>query len=339
MTVTFHLSSYATKFDTVEVDSTFYRAPSLATVRGRYAKTPKGFLFAAKVPQSITHEKMLVDCKNELGSFLKTMDAFFAPPPKTSVPPPQSRVLLERGAVMILRILLLAVSLLFAAELARPQAGDISKRLGLGKQGKLTDSKVASGLKEALQVGATNAVKLTGKPDGYFRNQAIKILMPKNLQPLEKGLRAVGYGPNVDDFVLSMNRAAEAAAPPAKKIFLDAILAMTFEDAHKILSGSDTAATNYFKLKTTDSLTTAFRPVVEKTMDENSVTKQYKELAGQAQNIPFMKSPNLDITSYVVSKALDGLFYMLGQEEKKIRKDPAAQTTSLLKEVFGRATH
>jgi len=202
-------------------------------------------------------------------------------------------------------------------------------------QGALSDSKIASGLKEALQVGATNAVKLTGKPDGYFANPAIKILLPKNLRPVETGLRAVGYGPKVDSFVLSMNRSAEAAAPAAKKIFLDAILSMSFDDARKILSGSDTAATDYFKQKTTPQLTTAFSPIVKKTMEQNSVTKQYEALTGKAQSLPFMKNENFDITSYVTSQALNGLFYMLGQEEKKIRKDPAAQTTSLLKEVFG----
>ncbi len=202
-------------------------------------------------------------------------------------------------------------------------------------QGALSDSKIASGLKEALQVGATNAVKLTGKPDGYFANPAIKILLPKNLRTVETGLRAVGYGPKVDSFILSMNRSAEAAAPEAKKIFLDAILSMSFDDARKILSGSDTAATDYFKQKTTPQLTTAFSPIVKKTMEQNSVTKQYEALTGKAQSLPFMKNENLDITSYVTSQALNGLFYMLGQEEKKIRKDPAAQTTSLLKEVFG----
>ena len=133
-----------------------------------------------------------------------------------------------------------------------------------------------------------------------------------------------------------MNRSAEAAAPAAKNILGDAILSMSFDDARKILSGGDTAATDYFKKKTSEQLTTAFRPVVEKTMDENGVTQQYKALAGQAQSIPFMKSPNLDITQYVVSKALDGLFYTLGEEERKIRKDPGAQTTNLLREVFGR---
>jgi hypothetical protein len=133
-----------------------------------------------------------------------------------------------------------------------------------------------------------------------------------------------------------MNRSAEAAAPAAKKIFIDAVMAMSFDDARKILSGGDTAATDYFKSKTTDQLTAAFRPVVEKTMDQNAVTQQYKQLMGQAQSIPFMKSQNLDITNYVVSQALNGLFYELGQEETKIRKDPAAQTTSLLKQVFGK---
>jgi hypothetical protein len=146
----------------------------------------------------------------------------------------------------------------------------------------------------------------------------------------------MGYGSQIDAFILSMNRSAEAAAPAAEKIFADAIVSMSFDDARKILSGGDTAATDYFKSKTTEQLTAAFKPVVEKTMDENGVTQEYKEIVGQAQNIPFMKSPELDITQYVVSKALDGLFYELGEEERKIRQNPAAQTTNLLKEVFGK---
>lgn len=235
---------------------------------------------------------------------------------------------------MTIRTTFLGLALLFSILPAFGQTDEISKRLGLGSQSLLSDSKIASGLKEALQVGATNAVKLTGKRDGYFGNQAIKILMPKSLHPVEQGLRAVGYGPKIDDFVLSMNRSAEAAAPAAKKIFIDAVLAMSFEDARKILSGGDTAATDYFKSKTTEKLTATFRPVVEKTMDQNSVTQQYKQLVGQAQSIPLLKSQNLDITDYVVSQALSGLFYMLGQEERKIRKDPAARTTNLLKQVF-----
>ncbi|MFI5102680.1 MAG: DUF4197 domain-containing protein [Terriglobales bacterium] len=211
----------------------------------------------------------------------------------------------------------------------------LEKRLGVGNASSLSDSKVSSGLKEALRVGAENSVKLTGKTDGYFKNEAIKILMPSNLRPLEKGLRAVGFGPKIDSFILSMNRSAEAAAPAAKKIFTDAILEMSFEDARKILSGGDTAATDYFKGKTTGRLTTAFRPVVEKTMSKNGVTRQYKALTEQYQSIPFAKNETFDIDKYVVEKALDGLFYELADQERQIRKDPAARTTSLLKEVFG----
>jgi hypothetical protein len=217
------------------------------------------------------------------------------------------------------------------------QIEQIAKGLGLGKQSTSSDSKIASGLKEALRVGAENAVILTGKTDGYFGNQAIKILLPKNLRPLEKGLGAMGYQPKIDAFVLSMNRAAEAAAPSAKKIFGDAILDMSFDDARKILSGGDTAATDYFKGKTTDQLTVAFRPFVEKTMNENGVAQQYDSLTGHLQSIPFMKSEDLDINKYVVGKALDGLFYMLAGEERKIRKNPAARTTDLLKQVFGKS--
>jgi len=233
--------------------------------------------------------------------------------------------------------LVLALSLLTnlsQAQVSASQIGDIAKRLGLGTNS-LSDSKINAGLKQALQIGAENSVKLVGRKDGYFANAAIKILMPKNLQPLEKGLRMVGYGPKVDDFVLSMNRSAEAAAPAARKIFVDAITSMSFDDARHILTGGDTAATEYFKQKTTPQLTVAFRPVVDKTMADNGVTKQYNSLVGQYKALPFAKKQDLDITNYVVGKALDGLFFELGEEERKIRKDPAKQTTDLLKEVFG----
>lgn len=240
----------------------------------------------------------------------------------------------------MLRPLALCAVLLCSCSLASPQfdqLDQLKQRMGLGRVNELSDSKIASGLKEALKVGTENTVKLTGKTDGYFKNEAIKILMPGNLRTLEKGLRAVGYGPKVDDFVLSMNRAAEAAAPGARKIFGDAILAMTFDDAKKILSGNDTAATDYFKDKTTAQLTTAFQPVVQKTMSQNGVTRQYKALTDQFASIPFAKTQAFDINKYIVAKALDGLFYELANQERQIRKDPAARTTSLLKEVFGKA--
>jgi hypothetical protein len=233
------------------------------------------------------------------------------------------------------RSFVLCISIFLSSTVAHAQLEQLEKGLGLGNASKLSDSKVASGLKEALRVGANNAVKLTGKTDGYFRNEAIKILMPGNLRPLEKGLRAVGFGPKIDAFIFSMNRSAEAAAPAARKIFTDAILEMSFDDARKILSGGDTAATDYFKSKTTGRLTTAFRPFVEKTMRQNGVMQQYKALTDQYQSIPFAKSQSLDVNKYVVDKALDGLFYELADQERQIRKNPAARTTSLLKEVFG----
>lgn len=243
----------------------------------------------------------------------------------------------QRGEIQNGSLFCTSIGMLLFSTAAHAQLEELAKRAGLGNAGGLSDSKVASGLKEALRVGANNAVKLTGKTDGYFGNEAIKILMPSNLRPLERGLRAIGFGPKVDEFILSMNRSAEAAAPAAKKIFGDAILAMTFDDARKILSGGDTAATECFKSKTSAQLTAAFQPFVEKTMSQNGVTQQYKALTDQYQSIPFAKSQSLDINKYVVAKALDGLFYELADQERQIRKDPAARTTSLLKEVFGKS--
>jgi hypothetical protein len=226
--------------------------------------------------------------------------------------------------------------ILLTAFPASAQLDRLFKSLGGGEKGSgLSDVKIGSGLKEALKIGAENAVNFTGKKDGFFLNQAIKILMPEKLRTFEKGLRAAGYGPQVDEFVLSMNRSAEKASPFAKQIFWDVIGAMTFEDVRKILSGNDTAATDYFKGKTTNKLTDVFKPIVSNSMNEVGVTRQYKELVGRYENIPFVKKETFDIDQYVVTKALDGLFHMVGEEEKKIRKNPTARTTDLLKEVFG----
>ena len=205
-----------------------------------------------------------------------------------------------------------------------------------GARSGLPTERIVAGLKEALNVGTRNAVNLTGKADGYFANQAIKILMPEKLKTLESGLRTVGYGAQVDEFVLSMNRAAEKAAPSARKIFGDAITAMTFDDARGILNGGDTAATEYFRGKTTNQLTTAFRPVVTKSMNEVGVTRYYQELTGLAKAVPFLKTEGFDLDSYVVGKGLHGLFVVLADEERKIRKNPTARVTQVLKDVFGR---
>ncbi len=237
---------------------------------------------------------------------------------------------------MIIRMFITSMFILFTAFPASAQLDKLFKSLeGIEKGQGLSDVKIGSGLKEALKIGTEDAVNLTGKTDGYFLNQAIKILMPERLRTFEKGLRAVGYGPQVDEFILSMNRAAEKSAPFAKQIFWDAIGEMTFDDARKILSGNDTAATDYFKDKTTRKLTAVFKPIVDKSMNEVGVTRQYNELVGYYQKIPFVKKESFDLDQYVVTKALDGLFHMVGEEEAKIRKNPAARTTELLKEVFG----
>ena len=237
---------------------------------------------------------------------------------------------------MIIRTFVVSMFILLTALPASAQLDRLFKTLGGGEKGSgLSDVKIGSGLKEALKIGTENAVGFTGKKDGFFLNQAIKILMPEKLRTFEKGLRAVGYGPQVDELVLSMNRSAEKATPFAKQIFWDAIGEMTFDDVKKILSGNDTAATDYFKGKTTSKLTDVFKPIVSSAMNEVGVTRQYKELVGRYESIPFVKKESFDLDQYVVTKALDGLFHMVGEEETKIRKNPTARTTDLLKEVFG----
>jgi hypothetical protein len=198
----------------------------------------------------------------------------------------------------------------------------------------LGDARIAQGLKEALRVGTENAVGLTGRVDGFFANQAIKILMPDRLRSLEQGLRLIGQGQSVDELVLGMNRAAEKAAPFAREIFVEAIGDMGIDDARTILSGPDTAATDYFKGKTTPKLTLAFQPVVERTINEVGVARQYQDLLTQARAIPFFHAADYDLNRYVVGKSLDGLFHVVGEEERKIRTNPTARTTELLREVF-----
>jgi hypothetical protein len=227
---------------------------------------------------------------------------------------------------------LIAVAPLFVS----PASAQVEQLLkGLGGSG-ITDGKASAGLKEALEVATQKAVSLTGRTNGYFGDAAIKILMPAKLQSMEQGLRAVGYGPQIDEFVLSMNRAAEQAAPAAKQIFGNAITSMSFDDAKKILTGGNTAATDYFKAKTTNELTAAFKPVIDKSMGQVGVTKQYQALVGKFETIPFVKTQSFDLDNYVTGKALDGLFHVVGEQETMIRTNPAARTTTLLQEVFAK---
>ena len=190
-------------------------------------------------------------------------------------------------------------------------------------------------MKEALRIGAGNAVNLTGRVDGYFANAAIKLLLPEQIRKMEKALRVAGFGKKLDELVLGMNRAAEAAAPFAREIFVDAIKKLTFADAQKLLKGSDTAATDFFREKTTPELTVLFRPPVAKVMGEVGVSQQFNQFFAQVSKLRFLKIEKLDLESYVVDRALFGLFYVLGQEETKIRRDPAARVTAILREVFG----
>jgi hypothetical protein len=213
---------------------------------------------------------------------------------------------------------------------------DIKKEIGVvAPQSGLDESQVAGGLKEALTIGTGNAVRLVSVTDGYFANQAIKILMPEKIRKVADVLGKVGYQKQVDEFVLSMNRAAEKAAPQAKSIFVGAIKEMSIEDAKKILDGGDTAATEFFRGKTSGKLSEAFEPIISSSMDEVGATRDYKEMMAKYTSLPFMKAESLDLDRYVTNKALDGLFFMVGQEEKKIRTDPAARVTDLLKTVFG----
>jgi len=196
---------------------------------------------------------------------------------------------------------------------------------------------VASGLKEALSVGTKNAVGLLSKKDGYFGNETVKILLPENIRRVGDALRMAGYQKEVDAFILSMNRAAEKAAPKAADIFAGAIQSMSIDDAQKILSGGNTAATEYFKSKTSTQLFNAFKPDISKSMNEVGVTKSYKAMTDRYLSImPFAKIDSLDLDNYVTNKSLDGLFTMVGQEEAKIRTNPAARTTELLKNVFAK---
>jgi hypothetical protein len=237
----------------------------------------------------------------------------------------------------------IATALVLLGGVALPAAAQVDQLLQnvLGKEKRLlapqegvSEGKAGAGLKEALQVAAEKSVSLTGRPDGYFANEAIRIPMPEKLHAIEKGLRLAGYGSQADEFVLSMNRAAEASAPAARRIFVDAIRGMSFDDARRILGGGDTAATEFFQSRTTDKLTAAFTPVVKRSLGEVGTTRQFEALMARVDSLPFLKSQAFDLDAYVVGKALDGLFHVMGEQEREIRTNPAARTTELLKEVF-----
>jgi hypothetical protein len=199
----------------------------------------------------------------------------------------------------------------------------------------LSEDSIISGLKEALQIGVGKAIDYSSKADGYLGNPQIKIPMPEKIQNVADMLGNIGLQKPVDDFVLSMNRAAEAASPQAKDILLSAVQNMTFDDAKNVLNGGDTAATDYLKEKTYNDISGAFKPIVSDTVNQVGVTSKYKEMMGRFSDIPFASAQSLDLDSYVTDKAISGLFVMLAEEEKNIRTNPQARATDLLKQVFG----
>jgi len=235
-----------------------------------------------------------------------------------------------------MRCLLLTLALALASTFAAAQLDDVLKKADAALDRRdtsgLSDDKIIAGLKEALQVSTTKAVALTGKPDGFLKNEAIKIVLPPKLEAVGEGLRMIGMGEKVDELEVGMNRAAEQATPEARQIFLSALHKMTFADARHILTGDDTAATEYFKRTSSADLTAAFSPIVHTSMEKVGVVQQYDRVIKSAPGGEAI-AHEFDLDKYVVGKTLDGLFYMLGEEEKKIRKNPAAQNVLAQREM------
>lgn len=199
----------------------------------------------------------------------------------------------------------------------------------------LSDTEIVSGLKQALEVGTGNAVGVLARTNGYLGDPLVKIPFPAEAQRAADKLRQIGLGNKVDQFVERMNRGAETAAGKARPIFVNAIKQMTFQDARNILNGPDNAATNFFKQKTTPQLTSEFSPVIERTLNEVNAATLWTDITSTYNKIPLVTKVETDLTKYVTGKALDGLFMKLEGEEKKIRENPAARVTDLLKRVFG----
>lgn len=212
------------------------------------------------------------------------------------------------------------------------QNGGINSLFG----NKLSNTDIVSGLKEALRIGSQNAAGRLNLPNGFFGNQLIKILMPPEAQKIESTLRQFGFGPQCDKLILSLNRAAEDAAGKAVPIFVNAITSMSINDGLSILRGGNNAATEYLKRMTTQSLTQAFRPVIQNSLGKVNATKYWNQVFTLYNGLPITKNKvNTDLTGYVTERALNGLFVNVAQEEANIRNNPGARVTDLLRKVFG----
>jgi len=199
----------------------------------------------------------------------------------------------------------------------------------------LSNAEAVRGLKQALNDGSAAAVARLGVENGYFANPNVKIPLPPSLQRVERGLRAFGMRRQADELVLTMNRAAEAAVPEAKQLLVDAVKTMSVQDAKGILGGGDTAATDYFQRSTRSQLGRRFLPIVKQATDRVGLAQQYNALAGQGVALGLVKEDQGSIESYVTQKALDGLYFMIGEQEKAIRQDPVGATSDIVRRVFG----
>lgn len=199
---------------------------------------------------------------------------------------------------------------------------------------KLSTEEVVKGLKEALVQGTTKGTSQVSRVNGYFKNPEIKIPFPPDVQKVEKKLRDIGMGSQVDKFVETLNRGAEEAAKEAKPIFVSAITGMTFNDAWNILKGPDDAATNYLIQTTSGQLKTKFKPVIGRALDKTQATKYYSDIINAYNKIPFVEKVNPDLDDYATDRAIAGLFVMIEKEEKNIRNNPGARATEILKRVF-----
>ena len=201
--------------------------------------------------------------------------------------------------------------------------------------GDLTNAEASQGLKAALEKGALAAVGLLGKTDGFLGNDKVRIPLPGFLEDAAKLLKTLGQGKRIDELVTAMNRAAETAVPLARDMLVGAVKSMDITDAKKILTGGDTGVTGFFIDKTRAPLAVKFLPVVTQATEKVGLAEKYNQLAGKAAGMGLMKKEDANIQQYVTGKSLDGLYYMIGEEEKKIRQDPVGAGSAILKKVFG----
>ena len=211
---------------------------------------------------------------------------------------------------------------------------DAMKLIGQGKTG-LTEKDAADGIREALVKGTDESVAIVSKVNGYFSNTEIKIPFPESARDIESKLRAIGLGSQVDEAILSINRAAEDAAKGAEPIFVAAVKNMSISDAIQVVRGGNDAATRYLARTTTPELKAKFTPVIKASLDKVNATKLWADMIRAYNQIPFVSKQNPDLTAYATDKAISGLFIMIAKEELKIRQNPAARTTEILKKVFG----